>query len=354
MSDYGRFIVQINGFEYRNASDHFGPGQAVSCEITHRDNEAAQLVLTVFDRVDPASAIPYVEFNRHPNPRIVPDISVQGWGGLADGPLVKMFDGVLVIKSMDEEIPSMTKFVAFDHTYKLRRRGKDDTFKGLTVKAMLIKKGAEHGITVQFDRSAANEPALNEPMVIFYQISEVNWDIMIRHIQQLGFVTYTRNGNILVVTRDKKSARSFDLVYGDDRIKRLSVRQENKRDKRSPRQRGHHHETTAGKHAHYPKETLVPNDSGRGVHWKEAPLPKDLKREHQHTLAKPAVLGKGKRRQVEGDELDCEFRLEPSMINHQLIQVSKFGPQIDGIYESRMVRHIMGPQWTTTVEGWRE
>ena len=348
----GIFIVKIAGFTYRNAADRFEPGQPTTLEIEQRDNEASRLTLMVFDRVDPTSTPPYVEFNRFPNPRKVEDVLVQAWIGWADESLIKVFEGNLVIKSMDEEIPSCTKFVALDDTYKLRKRGKGLTLKNLSVRAMLKKKGAEHGVDVQFDPSVAGDPALNEPMAVFYQISETNWDLMNRYIRELGYITFNKERNILVVTRDKESADVFTVRYGDERIKRFSLREENKKDDRSPKRRGHHHEVTAGLQAHYPREVLVPNDSGKGTHWQEAALARDAK-EHQHTLAKHAVTGKAKRREKEGDEATLEIRMEPHLINHVRIAVEGFGPDIDSIYESRMLRHSCGREWTTSIELWR-
>src|SRR5258708_3530068 len=117
----GKCIAEIAGFRYETAADVAAPGQIVSCEITQADDEATQCTLIVFDRVDPASIPPYVEFNRFPNPRIVENIPVIVYGGWPDEGLFKMFEGVLAVKSMDEETPSHTKFVAYDQTRALRK-----------------------------------------------------------------------------------------------------------------------------------------------------------------------------------------------------------------------------------------
>lgn len=349
----GKFIVEIGGFRYESAADHFAPGQPVSCEVERRDDEVARATLVVFDRVDPSSNPPYIEYNRFPSPRKVENIPFIVWGGWPDEGLVKMFEGILIKKGMDEAIPSMTRFIGADSTYKLRKRGRVDTWQGMSVKASLRKKGAEHGVDVRFDSTAANDPALNAPMRVFYQIAEPNWDWMLRYIRELGFIAVPKGRDILIVMRDKSAGdRRFQLRYGDDRIKRFSLTEENKKDNRSPNRRGHHRETHAGKHAHYPRQVLVPNDGGKGVHWQNPPLAKD-QREHSHTLAKAAVSGKPKRRNREGGEADIEIRLEPWMINYEIIPVSGFGPEIDGDYDTRTVRHSMGQEWTTHIECWR-
>jgi hypothetical protein len=348
----GKFIVDIGGFRYENAADHLLPGQPVSCEVERRDDEAARATLVVFDRVDPSSKPPYVEFNRFPNPRKVENIPFIVYGGWPDEGLVKMFEGTLIKKGMDEDIPSMTRFIAADFTYKLRKHARNDTWEGLTVKASLRKKGAEHGVNVQFDRTTANDPALNEPMEVYYQVSEPNWDWMLQYIRELGFVAVPKGRDILVVMQDKSAGRRLELRYGDDLIKKFALIEENKKSDRSPNRRGHHHETHAGRHAVYPNQLIVPNDSGKGYHWQNAPLAKD-KKEHQHTLAKAAVLGKSRRRKREGDEADGQIRLTPWMVNHEIIPVSGYGPDIDGEYDTRMVRHVMGQEWTTYFEGWR-
>jgi hypothetical protein len=345
----GQILVIINGVQYRNGADSDDPGKLVSVEIERRDDEAARATVVLWDVF---SDVAYPEFNRHPNPRKV-KYGVEIYGGWEDEPIVKMFAGYCSIKTFDEEIPSHTKFVAVDESGELRKYGRNHVLKGLSVAELLRKKAAEHGVHLELDRSVAGDSWLFEPMSTHYQTGEVNWDLMNRYIGELGYVTIPKGANRLVLMRDKSTGKGLVLTYGDEKIKHCSVREQQKQAARAHARKGHHSEGIAGKHAKYPNEVLRPNEDGRGQHWQAAPLAKD-KHDRKMTLAKAAVMGKRKRRKVEGDELDCSIRLEPWMINHELITLSEFGPDADGVYHTRMVRHRMGQEWTTDIEGWRE
>lgn len=348
----GYFRVEIGGVIYENGSPPETPGQPVSLEIEHRDDESSRLTLTVFDNVTLGS-VPYPEFNRIPNPRKFESVPVLAWAEWEDEQIVKMFEGNLTIKTMDEEIPSHTKFVALHDSYKLRKKAKSDVPRNISVRQMLIRKAAEHGCILKFDASTNDEPALNEPMEVFHQPGEANWDLMTRYIKSLGFVTINKERNVLIVTRDKLSGTIIGISYGDENIKRLSLREENKKASHHPKRRGHHHEGIAGKHAIYPPVVAVPGDGGKGVHWREQPLAKHVDSHRKLNLAKASVLGKGKRLKIEGDELDVQERFRPIMVNHEVYVVNGYGPDIDDAYQTAMVRHKMGSEWTTESTCWR-
>jgi hypothetical protein len=345
--------VTIDGFPYENGPDPSAPGQPISCVIEHTDQDASRLELTVWDA---ATDKPYPEFNRFPSPRIAQNIRVICHAGWEDEEIVKMFEGVLVIATMDMVIPSTTTFIAYHNSYKLRKKAKSDTFHRMSVTKMLIRKAAEHGCTIKFDKTWDEEPAVHETMDTYYQVAEPNWDLMFRYIAGLGYAVICKGANELYVTRGKQSGTIIRVNYGDENLKSLAVRDENKLPFDSPNLRGHHHEGTAGKHAVYPAQVLVPNDDHRGVWEEPIQMAMDVRGQephHKRTLARASVKGRSKLMRDLGQSVEIRERFRPSMINQEVYVVGGFGPRINGAYHTTRVTHKMMNEWTTEAAAWK-
>jgi hypothetical protein len=344
-----RIRVTIGGRLYENGADPASPGHVISIEIEHRDQEASRLTLRVKD-FDLDSDVPFREFNSIPNPRVnlsIPVVAYLGWDGEE---LVKVFEGLLVAKDMQYQL-SQTCFVAIHEAFKLRVKGKVDALKELTIKQFLIKKGAEEGIDVQFHSSVAGDEALNTPAEVIFQDGVTNWKVMFRQIRDLGYIANTVKRNVIVIRRDKADGTEVNLKRGDDWIKSVRVRQEHRKDGRSGRRKGHSHEAKPGKFSHHK------HDEEKGRSRNVRPVPPVLPRkatQHKVPFSRFSVKGKSKRYRVEGDQLTCEFRLKPEMRNEERVNLSDFGAQIDGVWQTSCVTHRAGHEpATTSVECWK-
>lgn len=344
-----KFRVTVGGRLYENGAKPDAPGQPISLTITHRDQEASQLELLVFDNVTMGD-VPFPEYNSVPNPRLVENVPVEAWAGWEDEELVKVFEGILLKKSASFLL-SQTRFVGTHESFKLRKRGKVHVLKNITAKEMIIKKAAEEGIVVQFHPSAASDPALNTPVERFFQLGEAQWPLIRRWLYSNGFIANTIKKNILVIRRDKTGGEQFTFKRGDEHIISLAPTQEQKRDERSGRRKGHTHEHKPGKH--WSREEKHTDDGSRAVEIQRAPVGRDVKTK-KVPFAKFAISGKGKRRKVEGDELSLSVRLQPRMRNEEIVVIGNFGAQINGSYQTSEVIHRLGNSLAKTdIAAWK-
>ncbi|MBI3654078.1 MAG: hypothetical protein HY231_23860 [Acidobacteria bacterium] len=344
-----KFRVTIGGRVYENGAESAAPGQPISLNITHRDQEASQLELLVFDNVTMGD-VPFPEYNSIPNPRINENIPIEAWAGWDEEELVKVFEGILLKKSANM-LQSQTRFVGTHESFKLRKRGKVHVLKNLTAREMIIRKAREEGIEVQFHPSAASDPALNTPVERFFQLGEPQWPLIRRWLVANGFIANTIKKNVIVIRRDKTGGRQFSFKRGDENIISLSISQEQKRDERSGRRKGHTHEHKPGRH--WSREFKETDDGSRAVEPVRPPIGRDTKTK-KVPFARFAQSGKAKRRKVEGDELSLTVRLQPEMRNEEIIQISGFGPQIDGQWQTSEVVHRLGyGPAQTEIKAWR-
>jgi hypothetical protein len=332
-----KFRVTIGGRVYQNGDEPTAPGQPISLMISHRDQEASQLELLVFDNVTMGD-VPFPEYNSIPNPRTNENIPIEAWAGWEDEELVKIFEGILLRKSANMLL-SQTRFVGSHESFRLRKRGKVHVLKNLTAKEMIIKKAAEEGIVVQFHPSAASDAALNTPVERFFQIGEPQWPLIRRWLVANGFIANTIKKNIIVIRRDKSGGESFTFKRGDENIISLAPSQEQKRDERSGRRKGHTHEHKPAKH--WSREFRETDDGSRAVEPERAAIGRDSKTK-KVPFARFAVSGKAKRRKVEGDELSLTVRLQPRMRNEEIVTLLDFGAQISGDYQTSEVCHRIG------------
>jgi hypothetical protein len=346
----GWFRVTVAGRIYQNGADPSEPGQPISLTIEHRDQEASRLTLVVKD-FDLDSDAPFRELNSVPNPRLVEAIPVLAWIGWDEENPVKAFEGVLAASKMNYQA-SATEFVALHEAIMLRKRGKVDTLKNMTLADMLRKKAAEEGLVLIIDSSIAGDAALNMPFETLLQNGVANWDFMKRWIVSFGYTTTTIRKNQIVLRRDKSSGDSFAFRRGDENIVQLRVRMEQKRDERSGRRTGHAHENKPGQR--WSKFFPESRDTSRNVAPVHPAVGKRADRQHKVPPAREAIRGKAKKRRIEGDELNLTVRLQPEMKNVEKVVISDFGPNIDGTYHTSSVTHRLGNQPATTeIEAWR-
>jgi hypothetical protein len=343
-----RGTVSIGGREYHFGPGKDAPGQPIRLEIEHRDNEASRLGLTVWERL---TDTPFPEFNTVPDPECNPTIPVEAHAGWEGEGLVKLFGGLLIAKLGSYQL-SQTKFVAIHDAHKLRKRARVKTFKGLTVKELLVKLAAEEGITLQVDASAAGDAALNTPTEVMYQLGEANWPMMLRYIHALGYVTNTIKKNVMVLRWNKESGAVVVVRRGDGQILDWRIRQEQKKAGRAPKYRGHAHEAKAGKFGHRNEG----KDCGGGQTRVIVPAPIAKKKtEHKLPPARFSVKQTARRQQREGAEMDFKLRFVPTMRNEEIIRLSGFGPQIDGDWETSAVTHTLGGgAHSTDASCWRQ
>jgi hypothetical protein len=330
-----KFYVIIAGREYRSAPEPLAPGQPISLEIEHRDNESSRLQLTVWDAVTDA---PFVEFNTLPNPRCNPNLPVEAYAGWDEASIVNVFAGLFTAKRAHYQL-SETYLVGIHDAFKLRKRGKVDTLKEITVAEMLKKKAAEEGINLIIDSTAAGDEELNTPASVFYQLGEANWSLMYRHIHELGYITNTIRKNDMVLKRDKTAGPTFSYERGDGKIRDFDLREEQKRADRSPKRKGHTHHPTPSQHWH--KQIGVDCGDGRSVRITPPAIAEKKKRTRPY-FAKASIRGYARRMEQEGDELTISLRFEPKMRNEEIITLSGFGPQIDGAWQTASVVHRLG------------
>lgn len=346
-----QFYVVIGGRTYRNGAEPGEPGQPTLLEIEHRDNEATRLQLTVKDFL--YSDAPFVEFNEIPNPKCNPEIKVEAWAGWEEESLVKVFEGLLAAKRPKSQL-SETSFLAIHDAFKLRKRARVKTFTGMTVADLLKKLAAQEGCVLQIDSSVAGDDALNTPTEIFFQgISgvAVNWGLMYQYVHELGYITNTIKSNVIVL-RAQKDIGGFGFKRGDEWIKSIELRQEQKRgDTRSPSRKGHAHDTKPGKFWH----KRLGRDCGEGKHVRAVrPSLAKTKEHHRTPFAGFSVKGTARRLEREGDELTLEIRMRPEMRNEEVITLSDFGAQIDGAWDTASVVHRMGNVAASThIAAWR-
>lgn len=335
-----KFYVTVAGREYRSAPDPLAPGQPISLEIEHRDQEASRLQLTVWDAVNNPQerSAPFVEFNSLPNPRCNPNLPVEAYAGWEDGEFVKVFAGLFVAKRAHYQL-SETYLVGIHDAFKLRKRGWVKTHKEMTVAEFLKKKAAEEGINLIIDPTAAGDEELNTPASVFYQLGETNWSIMYRQIHELGYITNTIRKNDMVLKRDKSAGPTFSYERGDDKIRDLELRYEQRRDNRSPKRKGHTYHPTPSLHWHHVEGSDC--GDGRSVRVTPPAIAEKKKRIRPY-FAKASVKGFARRLEKEGDELSLSIRFEPRMRNEEIIVLSGFGGEIDGGWETASVVHRLG------------
>lgn len=330
-----KFYVIFAGREYRSAPEPGAPGQPISLEIEHRDNESSRLQLTVWDAVTDK---PFVEYNTLPNPRCNPNLPVEAYAGWEDASLVNVFAGLFVAKRMHYQL-SQSYLVGVHDAFKLRKRGKVETLKELTVGQMLQKKAAEEGINLIIDKSVAGDEELNTPASIFYQLGEANWALMYRHIHELGYITNTIRKSDMVLKRDKSTGPVFSYERGDGKILDVESREEQRRAERSTKRKAHTQHPSPGKHWH--KQIGIDCGDGRNVRITPPAIAEKTKRERPY-FAKASIKGYARRMEQEGDELTISLRFEPMMRNEEIINLSGFGPQIDGAWQTCSVVHRVG------------
>lgn len=345
-----QFYVTINGRTYRNGAEPGEPGQPTLLEVEHVDNEASRLRLTVKDFL--YSDTPFVEYNSIPNPRCNPEIKVEAWAGWEDESLIKVFEGLLVAKKLKYQL-SETSFVAAHESFKMRKRERVKTFTGMTIADLWKKLAAQEGCVLQIDPAVAGDDALNTPAEIYYQgIPGVatNWGLMYHYIAELGYVANTIKSNVIVI-RAAKDIGGFEFKRGDEWIKSLDMREEQKRSERSPSRKGHAHDTKPGKAWH----KRLGHDCGDGKHVRAVrPAIAKTKEHHRSTHARFSVKGIARRLEREGDELKLEIRMRPEMRNEEVLTLSDFGPEVDGSWETASVVHRMGNiAATTQIAAWR-
>lgn len=349
MSDQlaAQFIATVNGRLYRAGPDPSEPGQPLSIEVEFRDNETTRLGLKVWDAL---GNDPFPEFNAVPNPRLDPNIPVLAWMGWEGDTLVKVFEGLLTAKSVHHQL-SETDFTASHLAFNLRKRGKVDAVKGVTVAQLLKKKASEEGLNLILDSSVAGDDALNTPISVALQLGENNWTFMDRYLHELGYITTQREKDVIVVRVDKSSGSVITIKRGDDQLRSLQVREEQRKDGRSTHRKDQLHETKPGEAAH-PQQGDDP-DGSKNVQRVPPAIPRDDK-DHKYTLTKASVKGVSRRLQKEGDELTIELRARFEMKNEEIITLSGFGGQVDGDWHTSSVVHrIGGGVATTQATCWR-
>lgn len=330
-----RFIVTIGAREFHSAPEPGSPYQPIEVEIEHRDNEASRLLLKVWDAV---TDVPFPQFNQTPNPRCNPDIPVLCWMGWEDGPLVPAFAGQLQGCRAHYQL-SQTWFSAIHNAIKLRKRAKAKSYPGLTLLELLQKLAGEEGLTIKLDSTAANDPALHTPASMYFQIAEPNWALMLRYIHGMGYVTNTVNTTEINLKWDKSAGSTITLERGDKELISFDCREEQRRDTRSPRGRGHSGETKHGQFIHHDDGT----DCGGGRRMELQS--KHAKKKNQQKQVFPerfSIKGASRRLEREGDELTLAFRLKPEMRNEELIQLKGFGPKLDRVWDTASVIHKIG------------
>jgi len=344
-----KFRVTVGGRVYENGPKPGEPGQPISLTITHRDQEASQMELLVFDNVTMGD-VPFPEYNSIPNPRLVETIPVEAWAGWDEGEYVKVFEGILLRKSANF-VMSQTRFVASHESFKLRKRGKVHVLKNMTFKEMIVQKAKEEGIVVEFRPSAASDPSLNTPVERIFQMGEAPWQVIRRTLTSLGFIANTIKKNVLVITRDKSHGEGYTFRRGDEHIISLAPSQEQKRDERSGKRKGHTHEHKPGKH--WSRQVQETDDGSRAVETERAPIGRDVKTK-KVPFARFAISGKAKRRKIEGDELSLTVRLHPKMRNEEIVTIQDFGAQINGSYQTSEVAHRLGNSSAQTeIKAWK-
>jgi hypothetical protein len=343
-----KFRVTVGGRVYENGSKPDAPGQPINLTITHSDQEASRLELLVFDNVTMGD-VPFPEFNSIPNPRLVENVPIEAWAGWEDEEMIKVFEGILLKKDM-HFLGSQTRFVGVHKSFKLRKRAKVQAMKNISLKEMIIKVAAEEGIKVEFHPSAASDPSLNTPVERIFRIGESQWSLIRRTLVSLGFIANTIKGDVLVIRRDKSGEPEFTFKRGDEHIVSLEVIQEQKRDERSGRRKGHTHEHRPAKH--WSREERHTNDGSRAVDTVRPAIGRDVKTK-KVPFARFAISGRGKRRKVEGDELSLTVRFQPTMKNQEIVVLKDFGKQVDIAWHTSEVVHRLGGQPAQTeIKGW--
>lgn len=133
----------------------------------------------------------------------------------------------------------------------------------------------------------------------------------------------------------------------------FEIRQEQKRgDGRTPTRKGHAHATKEGRFWH--KQLGIDCGDGRYVRAIRPALARTKGDHHRTPLAKPSINGMARRLEREGNELSLHIRLRQEMRNEEVISISDFGPQIDGLWDTAAVVHRLGNiPATTEIAAWR-
>lgn len=344
-----KYVVTINGFTYESGPDIDGEHHPATFELVHRDDEASRLTLTVkdFNYQD----VPFPDFNAIPNPRKNPNIPVDAILGWEDEGPVRVFAGVLAAKKMNYPAPSQTTFVAIQDALRLRKRAGVDTKKNISLRQFITAKFAEENIIARFDKSIAGDLALTTPIEAIIQPGETHWDVARRWFRANGYITNTIQKNIVVIRRDKLSGDVYTFERGGPDIISLRLREEQKRDEKSGRRRGHSHELKPGRH--WGRLFEESDDDSRAVEVVTPAIGKTTK-QHKVPFSREATKNRAKRRAIEGDELSLTVRLEPRMRNEEIVVIKGFGPDIDGRYQTSDVIHRAGGSAATTdIEAWR-
>jgi hypothetical protein len=333
-------ITIVNGLDFHSAPEAGSLYTPISLDIEYRDNETPSLSLEVWDGHDDVNFMPI--FNSLPNPRCNENIPVEAYIGWEGETLIKAFAGNLTGKHPHFP-PSKLQLTSHHKAFKLRKRGKTETFKGLTVTQMIQQVAAQEGLTITIDPSAAGDEALNTPVSWDSRDGDsqdaTHWGFIYHWIHELGYVTTAIRENEIVVRADKETTGTeIEIVRGDNQLIDLDGRFEQKRAERASKRRTRSHQPPPGQFAAITLGTDCGN--GRGHRTIRPSIGKKHPHEHEAEFHKDSNKGIVKRLEREGDELSFIIRMRPEMRNEESIKFSGYGPEIDGgVWETASVIH---------------
>ena len=343
---YARVIVGRFEFDITNEEDN-KVGAPVSLSVTHTDQLASSLKLTVWD-VNNRSDDPYPIFNALPDPILEHKVPVRAWMWWEKETPVLVFDGLLRAIEVRTQLTYTTIHAAHDN-FLMRKRGKIAFHTNITIRQLFVKLAAATGQTVEFKGAAASDPILDIPMPWTMQggaHTETAWGVFKHYCETYGFIANTTKKNVIEIRHDKSEDGEFTFTRGDDKCLSLTSRREQKRDQRSSRVKGHAHDSKPGKR--YKKQENQSKDGARNV----IPVPprvgKRSQTPHRWPFARGHVKARARRQAVEEAEMTFTLRLEPRMMNIERLVLSKYGPKLDGAWQTAEVEHSIGEGGATT------
>lgn len=165
---------------------------------------------------------------------------------------------------------------------------------------------------------------------------------MLRYIRELGYIANPNplKETELIISADKADGPTFTFKRGGGEIMDLELRYEQKRDEKSPRRHADAHLPPRGKAYHVRKGV----DCGNGKHRAivQPRIAKKARRADREPFTHMHVKGMARRLEKEGDEMTIHLRLQPEMINQDVIVLEGFGGEIDGPWETAAVVHRIG------------